>query len=73
MKRLVLCIVILLFVCFPALGREPKEYDSDVIYDQSKVTHYDLPPLLVTAEGKRITTPDEWKNIRILLLKKHWS
>jgi len=44
--------------------REPKEFDSDVIYDEGKVPHYDLPPLLVTAEGQRITTPEGWRNIR---------
>jgi len=64
MKKLVLCTVVVLLSRMSVLGREPKEYDSDVIYDQSKVLHYDLPPLLVTAEGKRITTAEEWKNIR---------
>jgi len=46
------------------MSREPKEYDSDVIYDESKIPHYDLPALLVTAEGKKITTSEEWRNIR---------
>ena len=64
MEKLVLCTVVLLLSGTPALGREPKEYDSDVIYDQSKILHYDLPPLLVTAEGKKITSAEEWKNIR---------
>jgi hypothetical protein len=41
-----------------------KEDDSDVNYDESRVPNYDLPPLLVTAEGKRITTPEEWRNVR---------
>ena len=43
---------------------QSKELDSDVNYDEGKVPRYDLPPLLVTAEGKRITTPDEWNTIR---------
>ena len=64
MKKLAVCLAVLLFSSNITLTREPKEYDSDVIYDQSKVSHYDLPPLLVTAEGKTIKTPEEWRNIR---------
>ncbi len=45
-------------------AREPKEYDGDVNYDESKIPHYDLPPLLVTAEGKTIATPEQWRNVR---------
>lgn len=47
-----------------AQAREPKENDSDVIYDEDKVPSYDLPPLLVTAEGMPVTSPGEWRNIR---------
>ena len=43
---------------------EPKNHDKDVIYDEAKVPPYDLPPLLVSAEGKAITTPEQWLNIR---------
>jgi len=64
MKKLAVCLAVLLFSSTITLSREPKEYDRDVIYDESKVPHYDLPPLLVTAEGKTIKTPEEWKNIR---------
>ena len=64
MKKLVLCAIVLLLMSILALGREPKEYDSDVIYDQNKVPHYDLPSLLATAEGRKVTTPEEWRNIR---------
>ena len=64
MKKLAVCLAVLLFSSTITLSREPKEYDSDVIYDQSKVPHYDLPPLLVTAGGKTIKTPEEWRNIR---------
>jgi len=35
-----------------------KELDSDVNYDESKVPHYDLPRLLVTAEGVPVETPE---------------
>lgn len=64
MKKLAICLTVLLFSSTITLSREPKEYDSDVIYDESKIPHYDLPPLLVTTEGKTIKTPEEWRNIR---------
>ncbi len=41
-----------------------KELDSDVNYDEAKVVPYDLPPMLLSADGKRITTPEEWKTLR---------
>ncbi|MHC4074615.1 MAG: alpha/beta hydrolase family protein [Planctomycetota bacterium] len=65
MNRLVVCLAVLLLSGGDvAMSREPKENDSDVNYDESKVPHYDLPPLLVSAEGKAIKTPEEWRNIR---------
>jgi len=65
MNRLAVCLAVLLLSSGDvALSREPKENDSDVNYDESKVPHYDLPPLLVSAEGKAIKTPEEWRNIR---------
>jgi len=64
MKKLFILLIVLIFSGTLLLSREPKEYDSDVIYDESKVPHYDLPPLLVTAEGKTVKTAEEWKNIR---------
>ena len=45
-------------------ARELKEGDKDVNYDETKIPAYDLPPLLVTAEGKRITDPEQWWNVR---------
>ncbi len=45
-------------------AREPKEYDGNVIYDEAKIPHYDLPPLLVTAEGKPVTTAEQWRTLR---------
>ena len=45
-------------------AREPKEFDNDVNYQEERLPHYDLPPLLLTAEGKQITTAEEWKNVR---------
>jgi hypothetical protein len=47
-----------------ACAAQLKEFDRDVNYDESKVPHYDLPPLLVTAEGQVVTTPEEWINVR---------
>ena len=45
-------------------AREPKEYDKDVNYDEARLPAYDLPPLLVAPDGKKITTADEWFQIR---------
>ena len=64
MKKITIYIRVLLLSGTILFGREPKEYDSDVIYDKSKVPHYDLPKLLVTAEGKRVKTAEEWMNVR---------
>ena len=47
-----------------AQAREAKEYDRDVNYDEARLPTYDLPPLLLTAEGKKITTAEEWLTIR---------
>ena len=62
MKQATLWLTVLLLGTSPAFGREPKEYDSDVVYDESKIPSYDLPPLLVTAEGEPVTTPEQWRN-----------
>lgn len=64
MKKIIICIAVLLLSSTVVFGREPKEYDSDLIYDESKIPHYDLPGLLVTAEGKKVTTSEEWRDIR---------
>jgi hypothetical protein len=64
MKKTIICIAVVLLISTLVFGREPKEYDGDVIYDESKIPHYDLPRLLVTAEGKKVTTSEEWRNVR---------
>ncbi len=66
MKARILCLAGLLIMSLPGFGiaRQNKEYDSDVNYDEAKVPHYDLPDPLVSGEGKAITTPDEWMNVR---------
>lgn len=60
------CTAVLILCIFVAAvhAREKKEYAADVNYDESEVPHYDLPELLVSAEGRPITTPDEWMNVR---------
>ena len=63
----VLAVLAVLLACFavqPCSAREPKESDKDLIYDEARVPAYDLPPLLVSSEGKSITTPDEWFHLR---------
>ena len=53
-----------LFSVISAWTAEPKYVDKDLVYEESTVPPYDLPPLLVSSEGKPITTPEEWFNIR---------
>lgn len=43
---------------------QPKEMEKDVIYSESAVPFYELPDPLVTTEGKRVKTIEEWNNIR---------
>jgi hypothetical protein len=63
-KGILLLLGLLLLSAIPAPAREDKEHDSDVNYDESRVPHYDLPPLLVTAEGRKVSTPEDWRSIR---------
>jgi hypothetical protein len=62
--HLILAALPILVLVPPAWSDEPKNHDKDVVYDEAKVPPYDLPPLLVSSEGKLITTPEEWFNIR---------
>ena len=52
-------------------ARELKEFDNDVNYDEARVPHYDLPDPLITAEGKPVTSAEQWRNIRPLLTGRH--
>ena len=45
-------------------AREPKEFDANVIYDESRIPHYDLPPLLVNSAGEQVTTAAAWQQTR---------
>lgn len=51
-------------ICIGSECREPKEYDFNLIYDESNVPAYQLPDLLTSAEGKPITTAEEWMTVR---------
>jgi hypothetical protein len=64
MNKLFLACLLTLSAIGPSAAREPKESDKDLIYDEARVPAYDLPPLLVSSEGKPITTPDEWFHVR---------
>ncbi len=65
MLKPVLATITALLICLASCdAREKKEGDADVSYDEARLPHYDLPPLLVTAGGHRITTPEEWRNVR---------
>ena len=66
--------IALLFITQASPAREAKEYDKDVNYDEGRTPHYDLPPLLISSQGKKITTPEQWRTIRrpeILSLFSH--
>lgn len=62
LKRLIALLILL--PISSAFADEPKYHDKDVVYDEAKVPPYDLPPLLVSSEGRPITTPEEWFTIR---------
>lgn len=64
MKNLLLLLSIIILVSLATSARELKEYDNDLIYDEEMIPYYDLPDPLITAEGNRISTPEEWMNIR---------
>jgi len=63
MHKLLICIAAI-FMSTGVTSVQSKETDLDLIYDESQVPGYALPPLLVTAEGNFITTSDEWINLR---------
>lgn len=62
MKELVLILIISVFYLH-ASGQE-KEWESDVIYSEKQVPFYELPDPLVTIEGKKVSTVEEWQNVR---------
>jgi len=64
MNKFAIALTVLLLSTSLVWSRERKEDDSNVIYDETKIPHYDLPPLLVTSQGKAVTTPEAWRDIR---------
>jgi hypothetical protein len=64
-SRLLRLLVAVLILPLPnVLSDEPKNHDFDVVRDEALVPPYQLPALLVSSEGKTITTPDEWFHTR---------
>ncbi|SVB48556.1 uncharacterized protein METZ01_LOCUS201410, partial [marine metagenome] len=64
LRKPILTIAALGFATCALFARELKEFDNDVNYDEARIPHYDLPNPLVTAEGKLVTTAEQWRNIR---------
>jgi len=64
LRKIIFSVVALGFTACVVFSRELKEFDNDVNYDEARIPHYDLPDPLVTAEGKPITTAEQWRNIR---------
>ena len=64
LRKITFSIVALGFTACVAFSRELKEFDNDVNYDEARIPHYDLPDPLVTAEGKPVTTAEQWRNTR---------
>jgi hypothetical protein len=62
----ILLLAVLVALCCAGLvsADEPKNHDFDVIRDEGRVPPYQLPALLVSAEGQPITTPEQWFNVR---------
>lgn len=46
--------------CALGIADEAKNHDFDVVRDEAMVPPYQLPPILQTAEGKPVTTPEQW-------------
>lgn len=48
----------------PVRADEPKNHDFDVVRVEAAVPPYQLPLILVSSEGRPVTTPEEWFNVR---------
>ena len=64
LKKIIFSVVALGLTACVVFSRELKEFDNNVNYDEARIPHYDLPDPLVTAEGKPVTTAEQWRNIR---------
>ena len=63
-RKTIFTVATLGFATCVLFARELKEFDNDVNYDEARVPHYDLPDPLITAEGKPVTTAEQWRNVR---------
>ena len=52
------------FLANTNLFAQEKEWESDVIYSEKQVPFYELPDPMVTIEGEKVTTVEEWQNVR---------
>ncbi|MDP7585393.1 MAG: hypothetical protein QF920_06275, partial [Verrucomicrobiota bacterium] len=64
LRKTLFTVAALGFATCTLFARELKEFDNDVNYDEARVPHYDLPDPLITAEGKPVTTAEQWRNVR---------
>ena len=64
MFKQVFIFVTVIFLAQSIAFTQSKEWERDVIYSEKQVPFYELPDPLVTIEGKRITTKEEWLNER---------
>ncbi|MEE2947348.1 MAG: acetylxylan esterase [Verrucomicrobiota bacterium] len=64
LRKIIFSVVALGLAVCAMFARELKEFDNDVNYDESRVPHYDLPDPLISAEGKPVTTAEQWRHIR---------
>ena len=64
LRKTIFTVATLGFATCVLFARELKEFDNDVNYDEARVPHYDLPDPLITAEGKPVTTAEQWRNVR---------
>ena len=62
--KLIFCFSGIILLEQSVLFAQSKEWESDVIYSESKVPFYELQDPLVTIEGKRIKSKEEWLTVR---------
>ena len=63
-KKVLASVFLAMIVFSQQMFAQAKEWESDVIYSEEQVPYYDLPDPLVTVEGKRVTTAEEWMKVR---------
>jgi hypothetical protein len=63
LKFLFIGFTICLVIHCSAKGQS-KEWEKEVIYSEDQVPYFELPDPLVTVEGKKVTSVEEWNNTR---------